>query len=211
MAKSRWVHVALGVALSVALLAAKSDAGGRYVREYTLFAGSNTDSTEQASPWIPVFGASRIYIRTWSGKAAFHASTDADSTFSDSLVTFKVVFTDSTPVNYKAAAETLLFDPAVATVDTINTGGVVIPRPNINRQLRGPGNGAGIITGIYPSVPTSTTLDNAGFIMKRYMRIRVTPLRRLTAGTGSAVSGGNRVNGLRKFRMWAYVIYDNQP
>lgn len=194
---------------AMALGLGSAHAGGRVIREYVLFGGSNTDSTEQASAWIPVFGASKIYIRTWSGKAAWSATTDADSTFSDSITTFKAVFTDSTPVNYRAAAETLL----VNSIFPDTSGALVIfgNRP-INKELRGPSNGSGIIAMIVPTLApaAANTADVSGIIAKHYMRIRVTPLRRSTQG-GTSSTTGKRVNGLRLFRMRAYVVYDNFP
>ena len=177
---------------------------------YVLFGGGNPDSTEQLSDWIPVAGARRIIIRTWSAKAAFHASTDADSTFSDSLITFKVAFSDSMSGNDPlAAADSVLIDYAIATTDTAFTGMGARPLP-INKQLRGPSNGSGLITEVYPmnwSTVASGPIqkDAGGVITKKFMRVLVTPLRRMTV-TGSQSTAGKRVNGLKGFRMWATLV-----
>lgn len=185
--------------------------GGRV--SYVLFGGGNVDSNEQASNWIPVAGAQRVIIRTWSGKAAFHASTDADSTFSDSLITFTILFSDSLGVaNPPAAADSFVVDPAISTADSGFVGASAYPLP-INKELRGPSNGSGIVTVVYPISPRKapgantavSPVNNTDVIGKAWMRVRVTPLRRMTV-TGSQSTAGKRVNGLKDFRMWATVI-----
>ena len=186
-------------------------AGSQDLHPYTLFGGSNVDSTEKISVWIPVRGASRIIIRTWSAKAAFHASTDADSTFSDSIAVFKVAFTDSLRNSNPAIAgdSTVITTATVSNVDTTSKM-VAVMHPPLQEALRGPGNGSGIMTWVMPVTPGLATADNNGIITTQYMRVLITPLRRMTAGTSSAVSAGKRVNGLKGLRMIAYVYRVNQ-
>lgn len=180
---------------------------------YVLFGGSDVDSTEQASYWIPVGFARRVIIRTWTSKAAFHASTDADSTYSDSLITFKIAWSDSVQATEPfAAADSVLIDYTVSLFDTAFTNTGARPLP-INKQLRAPSNGSGLMTVVFPtSAPTAggtaVTVhqqDPGGFITKKFMRVRVTPLRRMTV-TGSQSTAGKRVNGLKGLRMWATVV-----
>lgn len=204
MARKLWaVLVILGLATPVL-------AGNREDKEYVLFGGSNTDSTEQISPWIPIRGAQRVIIRTWSGKTAFHASTDADSTFSDSIAVFKVAFTDSVAsVNPLIAGDsTVITTATVANVDT-TTKMMAVFHPPLQEALRGPGNGSGIITWVIPVTPGLATADNNGVTATQYMRVLITPLRRMTV-TGSQSTAGKRVNGLRSFRMRARVAFDNR-
>ena len=74
--------VLVGVAL---LIAASVAAGNLEVKPYVLFGGSNTsaavDTVEQVSPWIPIRGAQRIILRTWTVKSAFGLGTEADRPF----------------------------------------------------------------------------------------------------------------------------------
>lgn len=185
------------------------------VQEYVMFGGSDTDSLEQVSAWIPVHMASRVYIRTWSAKAAFHASTDADSTFSDSLITFTVLLSDSAAGmiagpggQTTVAAGDSILALVTAAGDTARSLVGVMPLP-VNKQLRGPGNGSGLITVVYPSQPgaagTAGMIDYNGRIPKKFLRVLCTPLRRNTV-TGGQSTQGKRVNGLKGFRMTATVV-----
>jgi hypothetical protein len=185
---------------------------------YTLFGGSNTDSLEQSSAWIPVRGAKRVYIRTWSTHAAFHVSTDADSAFSDSITTFTVLLSDSISDqvvgfngrNIAVAADSILL-PVTIAGDTARAMAGVSPLP-INKVLRAPANGSGLITVVFPTRPgpgTAGQIDEEGVLAKQHLRVKVTPLRRSTAATVLATSP-NRVNGLKGLRMEAVVIKEGQ-
>lgn len=197
------------VVLSV-VLASSASAGNLEIKKFVLYGGSNTDSTEQISPWIPVRGAQRVILKFWSAKAAFHASTDADSTYSDSIAVFKVGFTDSvSSTNPLIAGDSVVVTTAtVANIDT-TTKMVAVMHPPLQEALRGPGNGSGIITWVVPVTPGLATADNNGFIAPQYMRIYVTPLRRSTVG-GFLMTSGKRVVGLKGFRGEALVIYGNK-
>src|SRR5882762_9108114 len=84
--------IALAVML---LLASLCGAGSINVQRFVLFSG-DTDSTTQVSPWIHVKNADRILLRAFSTHAGFGAN--ADSTKSDSIATFVLIFTDSSTV-----------------------------------------------------------------------------------------------------------------
>lgn len=195
------------------LLLAFPAAAEIHIREYRLFSAS-TDSTEQASPWIEVGGAKQVIIRTWSNKAAFHASTDADSTFTDSIAVFKVVFSDSLTTTSPRAAQdsTVITTATVANIDT-TTKMVGVFHPPLQEALRGPANGAGIVTYVMPIVPSTVVggplVGNGGVIASQYMRVLITPHRRMTV-TGGQSTAGKRVNGLKLLRMKALVISEEQ-
>lgn len=177
------------------------------IRTMVLFGGSNTDSTEQASAWIPIRGANRVMIRLWSAKAAFHASTDADSTYSDSITTFRVAFTDSMQnTNPLIAGDSVIFTANVGFVDTIYK--LVTLHPGLtDKSLRGPDNGSGIYAHVNPVPPASALAYGDGSFGPQYMRIYVTPRRRMTV-TGSQSTAGKRVVGLKGLRGEAQIIYN---
>lgn len=204
----RWIAFLVAVGLMVGV--GSLSAGQQLVTETTLYGGSNTDSLEQASPWISVRGASRVVIRLWSAKAAFHASTDADSTFTDSIAVFKVAFTDSiTSVNPIIAGDSVVITTAtVANVDT-TTKMVGVWHPPLLEALRGPGNGSGVYTWVVPITPGLVTADNNGFVLPKYMRVYVTPHRRNTV-TGGQSTAGKRVNGLKGLRGKAIIYHSNK-
>jgi hypothetical protein len=212
----------MGLLVALGLLAAVFDAGSgeRVIKEFTLFGGSNVDSTEQASNWIPIWGASRVVIKTWTTMTAFDKA-GADSLFADSLAGFKVLLSDSligvNADNFPVCADSVVL-PVTVVGDTARFMAGAVPMP-INKVLRAPANGSGLITVVFPTRPGGTAEpgrigeDNA-LMMKRYMRIRCTPLRRSTAltseqSTCNGIASGCRVNGLKGFRMKAYVIYHN--
>lgn len=211
----------------VALFATTVSGGPEVVRRAVLFAGGDTDSTEQASRWIEVGNARRVVIRTWTTHAGFGAN--ADSLKADSLTTFDVLFSDSVSFQGSDSLGTLVTarstiartlgthsEPfpvcadsiVVSAADSARVGVVVGSRP-INKQLRGAANGSGIITIIGPVVPGAATADPNGVLGKKYMRIRATPLRRHTLTMWASTSGG-RVDGLRGLKMEAYIYYGNQ-
>ena len=205
-----------------AMVQAQADESRRFI----LFNGANTDTNEQASPWINVRGARRILIRTWSTHAAFTmvgadtcnggfllAATDVDSIYTDSLSTFRAIFSDSlesTISDFNGSAsplarDSIVVDIAVATSDTSKVGIKGYPHP-ITKALRGPTNGWGIVTTIYPVAATLGAPDYSGHIPKGYMRIRVTPTTRLTVCGGQSTAG-KRTAGLKGLNMVAYVYY----
>ena len=217
------------LACATALVVAIPGFGGtQNPMHFVLFAGGNPDSTEQPSIWIPVYGASRVVIKTWSEHVAW-AADNADSTRSDSLTTFDVLLSDSvlfiardslgTTVTsrsgiprvsgshgepYPMCADSIV----VAAGDSAKSGVVVGSRP-INKELRAPSNGTGLVTVIGPVVAGAATADPNGMIAKSYLRIRCTPLRRMTV-SGFSSTQGKRVNGLKGLRMHAYVYYGNK-
>ena len=207
----------LAAALAVLVLLAMSASAEVRVKTYTLFGGSDTDSTEQLSAWVPVRGAKRVYLRTFSTHVAFHASTDADSTFSDSLAGFLIQFSDSSAgllvgpggQSTGGAADSVVI-PVTAAGDTARVMIGAMPLP-VNKALRAPANGSGLITVVYPTQPgsagTAGMIDVGGFIAKDWMRVRCTPLRRNTV-TGGNSTAGKRVNGLRGFKMTAEVVIE---
>ena len=142
--------------------------------------------------------------------------TDADSTFSDSLTAFNVLLSDSIccfvtgPEGFaiSSAADSFIV-PVTAIGDTAIKGVGAYPLP-VNKQLRAPSNGSGIYTYVFPTgsgLVTKEGTDNV--IGAQFMRVRVTPLRRMTV-TGGQSTAGKRVNGLRLFRMVAYVYRGNR-
>src|SRR5882672_9527380 len=72
-----------------ALAMLSSGAGGQKATTYTLFPGATTDTTEQASYWIPIKNASHVLIRTWSTGAS------TDTNYCDSITTWKTLFSDT--------------------------------------------------------------------------------------------------------------------
>lgn len=202
----------LAVVVMLALAAPFAFGGNLDMRRYMLFNGdafsgaAATDTAEHVSPWIPVQGATRIFFRSWSAKAAFHVSTDADSLYTDTITVFRVAFTDSVSnVNPLVGADSIAF----AGVDT-TVAQAIVTNPPVNQQLRGPGNGSGVITWVMPVNPGLITADNNGVIPKRYMRVYYTPLARSTAATSLATAPNRANRGLKFFRMEAVVVKANQ-
>lgn len=189
-------------------------AGSLEIRRYLLIAG-DCDSTTQLTRWIPVKGATRIRIRTFSSHLA--AGINADTTKTDSIASFFVQFSDSIsayvtgPENQTVAVGADSFQLTNGQFDTSTVSIGVYPNPT-NKPLRAPANGSGIITQIYPIGPgpvAPTTVDYDGFISKEQMRILFTPSRRNTAG-GQLSTQGIRTNGLRGIKMVAEVYYKNK-
>jgi len=201
------------------------------IREWVLFDGSNAaDSSERASPWIPVRGATRVYIRTWSAGAA------ADTDFCDTLTTWKTLFSDSVLFMARDSLGTIVTarssmsnvgafpmcaDSAMITnfaADSVKMCAVVSPVQGTAKPVRGSGTGSGYITIIMPTpvgaaVPaTAATSVIAGateFFMTQYMRIRVTPRTRLTTA-GFSSTAGLRTRGINGLRMRAYIVFPNK-
>lgn len=169
------------------------------------------DTVEQASPWIKVQGAQRILIRTWSGRAAFAAASDPDSTYSDSIAVFKVGFTDSIvagSIPAIAGDSVVITTATVANVDTA-TKMVGVFQPPLQEALRGPSNGSGVVTWVVPITPGLAVADGNGVIEPKYMRVYYTPFRRMTV-TGSQSTQGKRTVGLKNLRMTALIYKANR-
>lgn len=213
----RLVLMILAMLVAATAFAQSNRAPDNY-RTFKMFAGADTDSNVQVSPWIPVFGARRIILRTYTSHIGFGAN--ADSTKSDSLESFTVQFSDSVggllvgpDGPYSIGADSIVV-PITAVGDSTFKGITVNAYP-INKILRAPANGSGIYTYIIPWVQSQTKAgEPQGFIGARLMRVRATPLRRHTAGTsqcgaaGCCAPGcGNRVNGLRRLTQYADVYY----
>lgn len=206
------LRVMLCLLIGVVVVSAALGAGQQEIKDYALFGGSNTDTTELSSNWVPIRGARFVIIKTWSTHVAFTA-LNADSSFSDSLTTFKVLFSDSILTAWPSlpfGADSIVLDPTVAATatDSVFKGvGVFGPLP-INKQLRAPFNASGIVTKVYPITAGLLTIDQGGVLEPAYMRVKVTPLRRATAPTQTATVP-HRIEGLKGFRMRALVVYEN--
>ena len=88
---------------------------------------------------------------------------------------------------------------------------IAIEAAPVNKALRGPVNGWGNWCRVYPvglnaSVAIGSVHD---VIMPEFMRVLVTPLRRSTGATVSATVP-NRTNGLKGFRLEAYIYRKNR-
>lgn len=203
---------------------------------YMLFNGSNQDSTEHASRWIPVRGANRITIRTWTTKAAWSATpaSDTDSLFTDSIATFKVAWSDSVsfiardsagtivPVNrnggstdnsFPICADSISFTLASNGYQDSSITMTAMTRAPANVDLRAPTTGSGRVATIAPIAPGSISTYGDGAIVKQYMRVLITPVRRMTQATLGAVGCpagpcGTRVNGLKGLKMEVLVWRD---
>lgn len=202
--------------LPLMLAAAVSSAGNQETKEYVMFGGADVDSNEQASAWIPVKNASRVVIRTWSTHLVFGAS-NADSGFSDSIATWKTLLSDSIccfvtgPMGNTIASAADSVQITGWGADSTKQVGVLAVAAN--KQLRAPATGSGVYTVVYPSQIAGSATPSQGddAIQANFMRVRVTPLRRLTANTSTCSGGcGVRVNGLRGLRMRAMVYYANR-
>jgi hypothetical protein len=234
----KWRSLAALILLAVPMIAHAEWAGEE--RKFVLFDGGALDSTEHSSKWIPVKDAMRIIIRTWSTHGAFTGpgSGDVDSTTTDSIATWKTDFSDSVLFIARDSAGTVVTarstvpvtsahgEPYPVCADSIEftnnvsdsaKANILIAHAPVNEPLRAPANGSGTITHIFNLLPnTSATLCGDCTIQKGYMKIKITPLRRVTsltnstaAGACGAVGGGecNRTNGLSGLRMVAYVVY----
>lgn len=220
-------RVTVVLAALVACLATAAEA--RTLDRVKLFGGANTDSTEQCTPWFNVEGASKVYIRLWTNHAAFTGSGagDPDSTFADSISNFKICLSDSASLQQTVTAfitntKTQLVAGDSVCTDFVNaTGtlggadttitGMFMRQVGVNKQLRSTANGSGQVSiiafGASASYNSVTIVDLSGICAKKYMRIRIQPLLRLTSNTGHAVSPrGNRVNGLKGLRGEALIL-----
>lgn len=208
------------LAFVVMVLCAWPVYAGQTVTPFVLFGGGNVsaaaDTVEQVSPWIPVRGASRVLIRTWTTKTAF-SLTEADSDYVDSIAVFKVAFSDSVSgfaagpsgQNYPVAQDSVVITTAaIASLDTTSKL-VGVWYPPLQEALRAPGNGSGTMTWVGSVNMGLITADNTiGFLTAQYMRVLYTPLRRNTPNGGQSTTG-ERAKGLKGLRMVAYVIRIN--
>lgn len=214
MKPRQWIAglAVLTLAISlVTLIASDVPAGNQEMRKYLMIAG-DLDSTEQVTRWIPVRGASRVILRSWSTHLGF--GSNADTTKVDSIAGWKTLFSDSIccfvtgPEGGTIASAQDSIVNAAAAADTSSYGIGIYELP-VNRILRGAANGSGLLTFVAPIQPGSLLAAHNGTIGKEMLRIRFTPVRRSTGATVSATVP-NRTNGLRGFKMLAYVLYENR-
>lgn len=202
------------------------------IRQVMLFNGSAVDSGGAivSSPWFPVEHASHIELRSWSSKAAFSATTDADSQYTDSISIMTVLFSDSVSfmardsAGVRVTASSLIptttshGNPYPICADSVSVGtltatGFVVDSVTtligvhhapVNVALRAPGNGSGFLTGIFPTIPVGVAAFGDGEIHKRYMKVVITPRKRNTAAM-SLATVPNRTIGLKGFKMQATI------
>lgn len=188
---------------------------GRDSIEYPLFSGSNADTLETATRWIPIQGASRIYINTKSTGAA------TDTAFCDTIGTWYTVLSDTVQFIGRDSLGTLVtarsgmssrfafpvcFDTTMITGTQVDTTlGLGVMNAAVNRPLKGKGTW----TMIYPTMHASGSVayDQNGTINVKYLRIRFTPKQRLTTA-GFSSTAGIRTRGIRPVRMKAIVVKD---
>jgi hypothetical protein len=227
------------LALAALALVAYSAFGGARLSSapIVLFNGVvAADSSEMASPWIPVRGASRIYIRTWS------AGASADSATCDTITTWKTMFSDSVLFQARdslgtivtaragfgwpwtnAGAFPMCADSVVisnAASDSVKLVANLHPVQGVGKPVRGSVTGSGYWTIICPiavggqmpiagSTTSGVVMGHQEVIMAGYLRIRITPRTRLTTA-GFSSTAGIRTKGINKLRMEAYLVYDNK-
>jgi len=225
MTATKW-KAALAAALFVLVALSPAQAGNLELRPIVLHNGSNTsaaiDTAEQQTPWFSVRGSTQVLLRMWSANTS--AWTGADSTFADSLTTFKVLLSDSlcctvtgpTGQTLLSAADSVMFDMSVATSNPdTSVGSSVMAQPlPINKAISAAKTGSGFIVRIYPSSmlrvgTVAVNPDGIAVFPKQYMRIRWQPLRRMTEG-GRLSTTGKRTVGIRGFKMVAYPLYENK-
>jgi len=204
------------------------------IKSYLLFNGVNAaDSSERASFWIPIRGAQRVYIRTWS------AGATADTDFCDTVTTWKTLLSDSLAFMGRDSLGTLVTaaggiprttshsdafpvaaDSVVITnqlADSVKMVAVINPVEGVGDIVRGSATGSGRYTIIMPNAAQAIMPNTAGgtasglaaaneIFMTSYLRIRITPRTRLTTA-GFSSTAGLRTRGLNKLKMIAYVVY----
>lgn len=206
----------LALAALALCVAIPAQAGVPFFKEYTLVAG-NIDSTARRTPWIPIFGASKVVVRTYSGMAAW-STTSNDSSFVDSLTVFSAFLSDSAggiltgpDGSYTIGADSLAV-PITAVGDTASKGFMLYPLP-VNKQLRAPANGSGLYSWAYPwGGPTDALVrgnDANATFETRFLRFTIQPLRR-SVGAGLMTSP-NRANGIKNLKIIARVYYHHNP
>jgi hypothetical protein len=226
-----WRPLAALVVMATVWFCATAQEYAGTVYRYVLFNGTALDSTEHATPWFPVRDAHRIMIRTWSTHAAETGggAGDPDSTTTDSIATWKTDFSDSASLYVRDSAGTIVTfsnlipktsvhsEPFPWCADSIEFSGVTYNDSifamtqgrnfPVNVQLRAPVSGSGRLSSVFNNVPGSMSVCGDCTLDKKYMRFKITPVRRMTSGTAAAQGPGfgNRVNGLKGLRMEAYV------
>ena len=101
--------------------------------------------------------------------------------------------------------------PVTAIGDTVVRNVAAFPLP-INKPLRTAVTGSGRYTYVVPIIGMpgiAPLVKYDGTVPGKWLRVRYTPLRRMTV-TGGQSTAGKRVNGLKGFRLWADV-YRSQP
>lgn len=199
----------LAVAVALALCAVGSlPVHAARLSKSVLISWSQDDTLEQKSKIVDCRDAAYVILRCSSTHAAFSASTDADSTRSDSLSAFNVFLSDSIccVVSSLAINADSLLVPISATPDTTVRGVIAYPLP-INKPLRAPVTGSGRYTIVAPvseGSAVSPTIKMDGTVPATYLFVRYTALRRNTV-TGGQSTQGKRVVGLKGFRLWADI------
>ena len=203
----------LAVLGALALFALPVHAGNFWYKDFVLFGGT-TDSTEQVSPWIPVKDADRVIIRTYSGMGS--SAGTSDSTFSDSIATFKVAFSDSVSGyaggsgNYPIAIDSVVVNVVSVNVADSSSKLVAIWHPPLQERLTHTVNGGGTYTLVLPMLPNApASVYGDGGINPGWMRVLATPGRRFCMG-GDTRTVPCRVNGIKLLKMTARVVYRNR-
>ena len=145
------------------------------------------------------------------------AYTTSDSAFTDSLLTFRLLFTDSLSVGCLTAggpcgADSAVSDPSILTSDTLNTMAQAWPNP-VGKSLRAAATGSGKVVIARP-LSAGATANNPAHtpalevFAKAWMRIRWQAWTRNTL-SGQVSTTPNRTTGIRGFTIIAYVYYAN--
>ena len=200
----------LAVGALLALCGGVVAAGASPLIRQIIYAGIATDSTEVATRWVDVSGASRVYVRLWSGGTG----VAADSAQTDSITTFRMYFSDSMANGFTAASDSVIYDPAAAATNDTVLMLKAKPLP-IMKSLRSANSGSGIVVTIGPvghqnqGTATGTPFDAGGVMPKRYMRIRMLPYVRLTTG-GFSSTAGIRTQGVNALRVEVSILKENR-
>jgi hypothetical protein len=206
-----------GLVVALLVVVAGTAQAAERSKDFLLFNGQSrsavNDTSEYASDWIPIKGAKRVVIRTFSAGAA------TDTMYADSLATFKVLFSDSICCRVTgsdgrtipSAADSIMIDAALAAAYDTTKINVIVGRPlPIGKALKASANASGILTPVLPVLPNAITIDTSpsAVINKNWMRVRTLALIRLTTA-GFSSTAGIRTSGVRALKMIATVYYEN--
>ena len=210
--------IAALVCLALAAVVGTAGSGNWELRRVVLFGGGDkADSTERASRWIGIRGASRVYIRTWTIGAA------ADTDFCDSVSTWKTLLSDSVCANVTGEdgfSTGSACDSVVITNNNVDSTKMVavygVPTVQAAKTIRASASGSGLITVVYPiaaghgtSPAAAQVAGSTDVFATQWLRIRVTPITRsTTAGFNS--TAGLRTRGFHGLRMEALIYYPNR-
>lgn len=203
-------------------------------RVFIMFNGSQAaDSTPQASYWIPIRGASQVILKGWTlGATTDTSTTDTVTAWTIQVgdsVSFEAVDSLGTIATASNRSGTnplnglpynrfpMVLDSVVVTGDKADTtrGVAQYHPPGLSIQALRWSTTQGWYTWIYPVKPvlgawaaaaqTPTSNLQSQFI-DGYLRVRYTPLTRMTTA-GFSSTAGIRTTGLNKFTLLAYVFY----